>query len=272
MGDMATKEGIYDDIPNWDYHNLPEHSALSAGGIKSLLRSPAHFQTSQTNKDNKTPALLFGSATHSYILQPGLGEVIVIPDINRRTKEGKQEYEKFMTENEKNIIIDSDSFKTIKEMREVLMKHNTARMLLEKGTPELSGFWNHEIYDFLCKCRPDFLVDDLKIIVDYKTTNDASAEEFGKSVVKFGYHIQAAWYRAGIEIITEDDWDFVFIAQEKTPPYSVAVYQTPVEVFSLGEMEMSRAAKIYNDCLKSGEWNAYPDTIQTILLPKWARS
>lgn len=265
-------EGIYNDISNWDYHNRLEYNALSAGGIKSLLRSPAHFKESQSNtiRNEKTPALLFGSAAHSYILQPELGEVIIMPEINRRTKEGREEYEKFMLENEKNIVIDAESYETIKVMREVLMTHETAKMLFEKGTPEISVFWQHPIYEFLCKSRPDFLVDDIKTLVDYKTCVDASAEEFGKAAYNFGYHIQAAWYRQGIEIISEDTWEFVFVAQEKTPPYSVAVYQTSKEAFNLGELETKEAARIYNDCLKSGIWPAYPDRIQELKLPKWA--
>lgn len=88
------KPGIYQDISNEDYHNSPECNALSAGGIKSILKTPAHFKAAQTG-NSPTPAMIFGSAAHSYILTPQLGEVVQAPDINRRTKAGKEEWAEF---------------------------------------------------------------------------------------------------------------------------------------------------------------------------------
>ncbi|MCB1563964.1 MAG: PD-(D/E)XK nuclease-like domain-containing protein [Alphaproteobacteria bacterium] len=263
--------GIYQ-ISSEQYHHAPECDALSAGGIKSLLQSPAHFKASQEN-NGATPAMIFGSAAHSFILQPELGEVIALPaDIDRRTKAGREAYEVFMTDARRfaRIVISQDELATLHEMREMLLQHEKARLLLKGGKAELSIFWNHPEYGYLCKCRPDYLREDLKVIVDYKTCIDASPEGFGRAVYNFRYHNQAEWYRRGLKAQTGDDYEFVFVAQEKTPPYAVGVYRTTPEIFEIGKKENDRACWTYFECLESGIWCGYPDRIFELELPGWA--
>lgn len=96
------------------------------------------------------------------------------------------------------IVISQDELATLHEMREMLLQHEKARLLLKGGKAELSIFWNHPEYGYLCKCRPDYLREDLKVIVDYKTCIDASPEGFGRAVYNFRYHNQAEWY-AGVK-------------------------------------------------------------------------
>ncbi len=265
--EFTLSEGIQEGISNWDYHNDLRYNALSSTGIRTLLKSPAHFKI----KIEPTKEMIFGSAAHSYLLEPESDEIVIIPEINRRTNEGKGEWIKFLEENFKKIIISADELEIIKSMRETLLnQYEYASMLLQKGTAELSAFWQHETYDFWCKCRPDFLVDDLNIIVDYKTCREADIENFGKESYNRGYHIQAAWYRDGIEQITGKSWDFVFIAQEKTEPYGVGVYKVPEKILAKGTEELAMATRIYDECLKTNKWRGYPDRIQQLEFPAWA--
>ena len=75
-----------------------------------------------------------------------------------------------------------------------------------------------------CKCRPDWISADGGILVDLKTTEDASPREFQRSIAKWRYHVQAGWYMAGIEAAygTRPS-GFIFIAVEKKPPFAVGV-------------------------------------------------
>lgn len=263
------EEGLYPGISNHDYHHNPIYDALSSGGIRSLLRSPAHFRVSQaTNSDS--PNLIFGSAAHAFVLTPDSDEIAVAPDVSKRSKKGKAIHAAFEEANAGKIVITADQMETLKAMRQVLSQSETASMILQDGTPEVSAFWQHERFKFLCKARPDFLIDDVGIIADYKTCQDASPEQFGRHAANFGYHIQAAWYTDGLKQITGKQFEFVFVAQEKVPPYAVGIYQISEEALWKGREQCAIACAAYRNCLKEKSWPAYPDSIQTLQFPRWA--
>lgn len=73
--------------------------AISSTDIKRMAQSMAHFKYFQDNpEDNDTQALQFGRAYHKYCLEPYdfSNEFVVAPNIDRRTKRGKEEYENFL--------------------------------------------------------------------------------------------------------------------------------------------------------------------------------
>ena len=50
----------------------------------------------------------------------------------------------------------------------------------------------------MMKVRPDGLCKNYPVIVDLKTTADASYSGFQRSVERFGYHVSAAMYMEGV--------------------------------------------------------------------------
>src|SRR5699024_8245087 len=73
----------------------------------------------------------------------------------------------------------------------------------QKGECELSIFWKED--DTWLKCRPDFLPYDCLDIPDYKTCQSVNPETFYKDFLNYGYHIQAAMYKRGIQAVTGID-------------------------------------------------------------------
>ena len=69
-------------------------------------KSPAHFKYWLDNKPEPTAAMQLGSAIHSAILTPleFTKNYVVAPDIDKRTKAGKEAWAKFVEENTKTII------------------------------------------------------------------------------------------------------------------------------------------------------------------------
>lgn len=57
-----------------------------------------HFQYRKNHPLEQTTALLVGSAVHKMVLEPETfdSEFVIAPDINRRTKNGKEEYADFL--------------------------------------------------------------------------------------------------------------------------------------------------------------------------------
>jgi hypothetical protein len=264
------KTGIHDNIQNEIYHRGDGWSdILGSTGLKKLQLSPAHFKVPN---GEPTKAMNFGSAFHSLLLEPEKHEVICTPEINRRTKAGKEEYAKFLEESEGKIVVTPEENDELMMMLIQVRKNETASMLLKQGKAESSIVWQDATYGFLCKCRPDYLRDD-RIIIDVKTSSQpATPEAFSRACVNYGYHISAAWYQAGVLAVTGKRHNFVFIVCETKPPYAVSVFEPDREFLDAGRKAIQPLLEVYDRCLKSGQWPGYDDRVQGLSLPAWAVS
>lgn len=174
-------------------------------------------------------------------------------------------------ENEFRNILNPEQWKTIHAMRDALMAHPAANALLTSvpGEAEKSVYWIDKETGVLCRCRPDWWRDD-NILVDLKTTEDASPEGFARSIAKFRYDVQDAFYTDGVKAATgKKPKAFVFIAVEKKPPYGVGVYVLDSESREIGRLQYQRDLQVFAECERTGEWPGYGDQIQTITLPAW---
>lgn len=166
-------------------------------------------------------------------------------------------------------ILAPDDWDTLHAMRESVLNHPKASALLAKpGKAEQSIYWNDAATGALCRCRPDYLTDD-GYIVDLKTTEDASPEEFAKSVANYRYHVQHPFYMDGATAIGIRPRAFVFIAVEKKAPYAVGVYVLDAAAVELGRMQYGRDLAVYAECLNAGIYPAYSERIESLALPGW---
>ena len=174
-------------------------------------------------------------------------------------------------ENEGRQILNPDQWKQIHGMRDAVMAHPAASALLTRipGRAEQSIYWIDPITGVLCRCRPDWWRDD-NLPIDLKTTEDASPEGFARSIAKFRYEVQAAFYLDGIEAATgKRPKNFVFIAVEKKPPHAVGVYVLDAETLEIGRGLYREDLATYAKCAQADQWPGYGDKIQTINLPGW---
>ena len=150
------------------------------------------------------------------------------------------------------------------QMSASVMTHPASKALLKmEGKAEQTFTWTDEATGEKCKCRPDWQTADL--VVDLKTTKDASPRGFGQSVDNFRYHVQANWYLRG----TPDAQQFLFIAVEKTPPFACVVYVASPEMVAAGGRVADENLARLAECRKKDYWPSYSDTIQTLDLPPW---
>ena len=121
-----------------------------------------------------------------------------------------------------------------------------------------------------CRARFDWLTPE-GLVLDLKTTQNASAAAFAKAVATFRYHVQHAWYLDGYHQATGDlPLGFIFIAVEKTPPYAVALYELDGEAADYGRLLARRDLARYATARDLDVWPGYPDEIQPLSLPRWA--
>jgi len=254
-------------LPNAEYH---AHPAISKSGLDRINQSPAHYRSWLTEPRKETPALALGSAAHAYILERDsfFDRYAVSPDgIDRRTKDGKAAWAEFETQSAGKTVIKIEDLQQITAMAGRVWWHQSARELLSEGRAEVSVFGN--LWGVDVKCRPDWLRED-GIVVDLKTTDDASPDAFPSSVAKWRYHVQAALYQDILALLGIKIKAFVFIAVEKNPPYAVGVYELDAASIEVGRELYQTNLATYKTCIETGQWPAYSPAIETIQLPRWA--
>ncbi len=256
-------------LSNEEYH---AHPAIGSSSIKDILRSPAHFKYARENKDEPTPAMRFGTACHTAILEPKeiKNRIVVKPKFEGTG--ARTRAEQWALENHGKEIVTAEQMADIFGIIESLKRHKTAMGALAGGRPEESFFDQCPDTGIVRKARPDFLIEGRRI-VDVKTTTDASPAEFLKQIARFKYHVSAAYYLDVVSSVTGHNYDeFLIVAVEKTAPYGVAVYQIEPGAIDDGRLLYKKALNTLKECRNKNEWPAYADSVQHIALPPWAYS
>jgi len=259
---------------NTEYH---AHPAVSKSHLDLIARSPLHYWARYLDPNRVAPeptaAMRLGTALHTHVLELSRWDeqIAVAPACDRRTKAGKEAFAAFEADAAGKTVITADDADVVMAMGRSVLRHPGAAMLLGMaGKAETTHMWTDPIYGLECKCRPDWLTDDGSIIVDLKTTRDASPRGFKRSIADYRYHVQAGWYLNGIEQATGKRPDqFIFICVESTAPYACAVYAADEVMTDRGhEQAMQDLGKLAT-CKAADSWPSYSDQIETISLPGW---
>lgn len=264
-------------VDNAEYHS---HTAVSKSHLDEIERSPLHYWSRYLDVNRivppPTPAMVIGTALHTHVLELSEWDkqfTIAPEGIDRRTKAGKEMWAAFEADANGKTVLSKTDGELIAAMGRSIYGHPAAAMLLAmSGKAETSHFWTDEKTGLECKCRPDWLFDDYSVIVDLKTTEDASPRGFQKSIAAWNYHKQAAWYLHGIEQATGVcPSQFIFIAVEKKPPYAVGVYAADAEMIKLGWEKAERNLERIAECRAAKHWPGYSEAIEPISVPPWMR-
>ena len=252
-----------------------EHPAISRSELWKIRESPEIFKYYKENPEEPTPALIFGQAFHKLALQPeSFGdEFAVMPQIDRRTKEGKAIWVEFCEQSEGKTVITEDDYAKATDMIDSLYKAPFVKKLLS-GEKEKEFFWADDLTGEACKCRADCVseLNKVNIIVDLKSALNADNEHFTKDSINYGYDFQAAMYTEGVEKCTGKSYSFVFIVVEKNPPYAVNIFQADELFVKRGKDIFRELIGIYHDCKTSGDWYGYLGkykVINSLSLPAW---
>jgi len=240
-----------------------------------IRESPEKFRWYQEHPEEPTPALVFGAAVHKILLESESfgSEFAISPEVDRRTKDGKAAYNTFLAASTGKSILTAPDYEKAVEMTRRALETPFVKKLLS-GEHEKAYYWTDELTGESCKCRVDCLtyVDDKPVIVDYKTTSDASTDAFMRSAINYGYDFQAAMYSEGVKKATGQKPIFVFIAQEKIAPYAVNILQADDIMVKRGHDLFRELIGIYHECKQTDNWYGYLgayNMINTLALPAW---
>lgn len=255
-------------MSNADYH---AQDSVSKSGLDLIRKAPALFKWRRENRQLPTPAMRLGTLTHTAVLEPWrlAEDIMTTPKIDRRTAAGKADWEAFLIASEGKELVEPDELEKLYAIRDAVRAHPAAaKALAGEPTIEQSIFWHAEGVD--CRCRPD-AVTEKGVIVDLKTTKDASPDGFSRSIAGYRYHVQAAFYSDGYKAaFGEPPRGFVFIAVETEPPFLVAVYVASPTMILRGRADYLADLETFRRCRDADEWPGYSDAPLTLELPKWA--
>lgn len=171
-------------------------------------------------------------------------------------------------------VVTDDQINTAVDCMKVMATKETVRTLLG-GKTQVSMVWDDPITGVRCKGRLDVLNDGKdQDLTDLKKTKDASWNDdedggFKKEIYNYGYHIQAALYQDGWEVLTGDKLPFNFVAVEFFPPYECAAYAIREDSLLQGRIAYRKAQFKYRDMMLKGKYDGYPDKIIDLDVPAW---
>lgn len=242
-----------------NYDNMP---GIRRSDLWLMHKTPAHFKYNIEHRPEPTKALLFGIAAHAAILEPEAfwDGYAVAPNVDRRTKAGKEEYAAFLEENAGKTVISREDMDTINDMVNALYDNKTAVDLLN-GRHEVPVTWTDPDTGELCKAKFDTITvfDGKPYIVDYKTTDSCEDGVFERSARKYGYKFQAGMYSEGYFQNYFEECGFAFVAQEKAAPYLVRTYFCDPEFIREGYDQYRLLLGMYHECKQADIWPGYED-------------
>lgn len=249
---------------------------LSQSEMKKLHPTPAHFLAPKDD-DDELPSidLVMGTMVHTLALSPEdpLPRVAVQgEEINLRTKAGRE----WRDEQHKQglVVIKPDQVQAVRAMARAVGTHPLAACLFRSGHSEVSYFRTVQTLTgvpVLLKSRVDYVPANADYLVDVKTAISAEAREWGKHVVKFRYHCQAAHYLDQHNALCPDDQrsDMIFFVVEKRPPFLVAVYRLSSDFLFLGRRQVARDVEAFARATFDDHFPAYPTEPVTLHPPRW---
>lgn len=283
-----TAPGVYN-LSDEAYHADPvPGGSLSVSGARRLLppSCPALYAYERGHGRAPKADWDFGHAAHGLVLGKG-AEIEVIRKTDRKTGEvsdasdrktdSAKEHEAAIRDAGKVPMLAKD-LEMAKAMETALRAHPLAARLFDplSGKPEQSLFRQDPDTGVWLRARLDWLenpprADRHMIVPDYKTCDSASPEALRRNMFNFGYYMQAAWYLDMVVALgLAEEASFVFVCQEKRPPYLVTIVELEPDALDAGRAQNRRAIERYRDCVAAGVWPAYADDVVHLGLPRWA--
>lgn len=273
---------IIDNEPNDVYHSkLTFHSSTR---LKLMGKSPLHFRNyghdleviDDEEKKKETKDMLLGTVVHSKVLEPKTFDDLyaIMPVIDRRTKQGKEDYDAFQFHSRGKMCITPEMNNQANKMAASVLKNSKMVKWLNSGVIEQSMYWQDELTGVKLRARPDIRYKN--IIIDLKTNGDASPNGAAKSSAQFDYPLSAAQYTDGVSVCLGNITEFyLFCFVEKVEPFDCMIYRLQEEDLEKARARRREYIQRIAECEASGIWPGYESDplavngIMELKMPGW---
>lgn len=229
--------------------NLAALPPLRISQLAQMAKSPAHARYAIDHDTKSTRAMNLGTLAHAFML--GKTMPYVYSGGARRGKDFEA-YKATVPEGEE-IFLETELTEA-REVARAVMNHDEAAGLM-LGTREETLTW--EIAGRPCRGTPDIYNTATRVVVDLKTTNDASPRRFQYTARDLAYVPKLAWYFDGLAKVGKRMERAFIVAVETKPPYAIAVYQLTDAAIEFGRkvyMSWFNQFRVHED---SNHWPGY---------------
>jgi len=242
---------------------------LSFSSIKQFIKSPQHYIQYLKQDKKPTESMLLGSLIHNMLLEPdGFDTKFIIePDINKRTNQGKEDYQKFLDSvSEKNLqVVEPKTFIKAKEIVTQFMYSPTYKYLKMMDTKEHR--FDKE-YGGLPVCGyVDAMNDDYNL--EIKTTSSCDIESITRDFYNMKYHLQAAMYQ------WYNGKPMMYVVIETSAPYLSRAFIASESYMKEGYKLFEKAMSDFSYCMSMEQFESgyefYGDELSTLDIPSWAK-
>jgi hypothetical protein len=272
--------GIHRDV---DFETYLAWDAVSNSRLGLANRSAAHYRAGFQGEP--TQPMRLGSFIHCGCLEVRklMSRYVFMPDyskfeenvtgngersFSKATKFVKTKEEAFRQLNADKEIIDEADYHKLLGIAQSLQDNAEVVRLLKRGESEVSLAWVDDATGLQCKARCDWLhiADDHAVILDLKTTQDA--KRFPESMLKYGYHRQAALYQRGVQILTGKPATVYMLAVETTAPFACRVAPVDADAIAIGAAEVDELLATVAESVATDTWPSYANP-ESWRLPEW---
>jgi hypothetical protein len=267
----------YHKIPSAQYHaDCCVVPSLSSSIAKILLDSPrkawfAHPRLNPDYREEHDGKFDLGTCAHAILLENDPSRVVIVNADDWRTKAAKEQRDAARAAG-KTALLErhfNDVMAMVKVADKFIVNSEISTYWLDAES-ELVGVCLDE--GVWLRCMFDRIAKNRRVIMDYKSTTDASPEGFGRQIMRMGYDIQHAFYRRIASILGATAPRFVFLAQECEPPYECALHGLDPACIDIADAKVERAIRAWRGCMTSKQWPGYGGRIHYVMPTTWQLS
>lgn len=277
-GELIDGDGIFALSIDQYHSDCCSGPSISSSGLRVIeTKTPAHYWATSYLNPNREPdepkeAFDFGRAAHVLLLgEAGFrNQFSVRPN---KWSDWRTNDSKAWRDGERSAgrtVLTSDQIGTIQGMAASLAAHPLARELL-RGHVEQSLIFRDKATGVFLKSRPDVLSTADHMVVDLKTTADASPEAVQRAVQNYAYDMQGALVGMAMRAVLEVEMTaFALVFLEKSAPYAVNVVEVDLDWIAYARRRLRRAINTFAKCISTGEFPGYEGE-RVIYMPEWMK-
>lgn len=217
---------------------------LSFSSMKEFAKSPRHYiKYISAERTPPTDAMKLGLLVHCMLLTPEyLNESFAVaPDVNKRTKDGKAEFNTFCSQHPDKTVVSSTDFEYARKIADVAMS-NPKIYDAVYGCYIFEHGWDAEINDLPYRGFYDGQSNDY--ILEVKTTSDSHPRSVMTDFVKRKYHMQAALYNLVSSL------PILYVVIDTTDPALSYVAKAHNEYVDLGKKDILELNDKFKRCME----------------------
>ena len=261
-----------------DYYKI---KALSHSMLSCLAQNPMECRMRYVDDPPSLPkkdsaAFAMGHAVHCLALEPNefSNRFAIAPKCDRRTNQGKADWAQFLVDCEGKELLDDQEYEDALDCVQALNNHPEFAAIMAQPR-RVEAEYHFDLFGHRFKAKPDCIIDSMRLIVDIKTTDDASPHRWQWSAVDYGYHRQQIIYQEALRQATGKKYRFYFAVVEKPKPSTrgipptVALYELDAGAVLMGFEDTQRLVRNYEDRTADGWWQQpYSNGIVPLRLPR----